>query len=151
MKKIIKLGSGILLSTLFIIGNAHASTIVSGDITTDTTWTESGSPYILSNIIQVAPGATLTIDPGTTIQFDPSPDNQSVFIADNGTIKAQGDIDNPVKFNGVGLYFYSASSTLRNLSFENAGSAISLFGGSHIDANNILVVNTSGKSSNSNL
>ncbi len=48
---------------------SQASTIVSSNITSNTAWTNNGSPYIISNTIQVANNAKLTINPGVVVQF----------------------------------------------------------------------------------
>lgn len=47
-----------------------ASTIVDADITEDTTWTASESPYIVNAEITVAENATLAIDPGVIVKLD---------------------------------------------------------------------------------
>ncbi|MGD1914560.1 MAG: right-handed parallel beta-helix repeat-containing protein [Phycisphaerales bacterium] len=47
---------------------AWAETPVSGRIDTDTVWTVDGSPYVLDDDIEVAGGATLTIEAGVTVQ-----------------------------------------------------------------------------------
>lgn len=57
------------LSILLLSSSLFASTItVSGDITTNTTWT-SDNVYILSGFVYVS-GATLTINEGTLIKGD---------------------------------------------------------------------------------
>ncbi len=52
-----------------IDGAQPSDTIVGADIDVDTTWSPSGSPYIIDTGIKVVSGATLTIRPGTTINF----------------------------------------------------------------------------------
>ncbi|UCC92474.1 MAG: right-handed parallel beta-helix repeat-containing protein [Thermoplasmata archaeon] len=46
-----------------------ASTDVSGDISSSTTWTVSGSPYYIKSNVVVQDGVTLTIDPGVEVKF----------------------------------------------------------------------------------
>lgn len=46
---------------------AHAATMVSADITSDTSWTLAGSPYVLTKQITIPAGVTLTIDAGVTV------------------------------------------------------------------------------------
>ena len=43
------------------------STHVSSDIITNTTWTVADSPYILTDIIIVNEGVTLTVEPGVLV------------------------------------------------------------------------------------
>ncbi len=44
------------------------NTDVGGIIATDTTWDLAGSPYVMTSIVTVNPGVTLTIEPGVTVQ-----------------------------------------------------------------------------------
>ena len=46
---------------------APTATYINSNITTDTTWTKTGSPYIVTANIAVEPGATLTIEPGVEV------------------------------------------------------------------------------------
>ena len=48
----------------------YGDTYVSGNITTDTTWTKANSPYIVTGTVQIFSGVTLTIEPGVTAKFD---------------------------------------------------------------------------------
>lgn len=75
----------------------HAATNVpGGTISTDTTWTLAGSPYIVqgSVTVQGTDGAdgvtTLTIQPGVTVQFN---DNFELIIGNTapGALVADGD------------------------------------------------------------
>lgn len=93
----------ILLSIVAIA--AQAATIqVTQNITTDVTWT-SDNVYILTDIIYVEPGASLTITPGTLIQGEPATagnfDPGTLVITRNAQIFANGTIDQPIVFTSV--------------------------------------------------
>jgi len=47
----------------------NAQTQVSGTISSNTTWTLTESPYLVTSNITVAENVTLTIDPGVVIKF----------------------------------------------------------------------------------
>jgi parallel beta-helix repeat protein len=100
MKKVLSIFLGILIvcSGLFCLlftgtENVSAQTYVSGNITTSTKWTTTGSPYIIQSDVKVKSGATLTIDPGVTVKFDGL---YSLVI--DGKLKAVGTKINPIKF-----------------------------------------------------
>lgn len=83
----------IFFITLFLC-NSHLSfsqTFISGQIRNDTTWTKAGSPYILSDLIEIAPGTTLTIEPGTEIRIGR---NIEVY----GCINANGTVNDTIRF-----------------------------------------------------
>ena len=56
----------LFLGLFFAGGVSFAQTVISGDITTNQTWT-SNNTYLLRDIVRVQSGATLTIEPGTII------------------------------------------------------------------------------------
>jgi pimeloyl-ACP methyl ester carboxylesterase len=60
-------------------------TLVSGAITTNTTWTLANSPYQVTGDIEVRAGVTLMIEPGVTVLF-----NNGTDLTINGTLVANG-------------------------------------------------------------
>jgi hypothetical protein len=44
--------------------------VFEGDILEDTVWDKNGSPYLIYDSINVAPGVTFTINPGVIVKFD---------------------------------------------------------------------------------
>jgi parallel beta-helix repeat protein len=50
--------------------SASAETYITEDITTNTTWTVAGSPYIVQGVIGVEDPSTLTIEPGVVVKMD---------------------------------------------------------------------------------
>jgi hypothetical protein len=72
---------------------AQAEVQVGGVIFTDTTWTAGNSPYIITQDINVASDAVLTIEPGVEVRFRAG---KSLYIL--GTLVARGAPDLPVVF-----------------------------------------------------
>ena len=96
-----------VLILLFIItSNGAADTPVSGVISSDTTWTLTGSPYILSGSVLVSDGVTLTIEPGVTVKFN---NLLSLEVSPQGTLNAVGTPDKPILFR----YFKQNQSNAR--------------------------------------
>lgn len=90
----------ILLTSLTLILNVNAETNVSGEITTDTTWTAANSPYVLSGDVLVKENVNLTIEQGVTVNLG------AYALQVNGTLKAQCNSSSPIVFNTA-----AASST----------------------------------------
>ncbi len=70
---------------------------VTGKITTNTTWT-SNNTYLISDIVYVSNGATLTIEPGTVIRGDENVPRSSLLVARGGKLIAEGTACNPIVF-----------------------------------------------------
>jgi hypothetical protein len=80
-----------------------ADTTISSNITTDTTWTLAGSPYIVTGYITVqgatSAGATLTIEPGVQVRFNSGRYlNIGASSGNPGALIAQGTAAAPIIF-----------------------------------------------------
>ncbi len=72
-----------------------SATRVSGIIATNTTWTRAASPYLLTDTVQVAYGATLTLEPGVTVL------GAGMALEVWGTLAAVGTDADPVRFDAT--------------------------------------------------
>jgi hypothetical protein len=144
-----------ILGAGFPWATATGATTVAGPISSNTTWTQANSPYLLDDEVQVTNGAYLTIQPGVVVQADA---DGSLTVV-NGALSAQGTSDHPIVFTssshepsgwgplkfaagtlnasstlshvtiqyGRGLVIESASPTLSDLRIDdNEGPAITL-------------------------
>jgi parallel beta-helix repeat protein len=84
--------SGLTLVGTGNLGIVHASTEVTGIITSDTTWTEANSPYVFTGPVGVAAGVTLRIEPGVTVNFG------TYYLVVNGTLFARGSTTKNIFF-----------------------------------------------------
>lgn len=67
---LLMLWASFLSMTVTFSPSVVAGTAVSGHITMDTTWTESGSPYIVTDTVTVDYNVTLTIREGVQVLFE---------------------------------------------------------------------------------
>lgn len=88
----------------------YAQTSVSGGIYQNTTWSQAGSPYIVTGSIVVFPGKTLNIEPGVEIQID-NQTNSDIYIETRGTINCVGTDALPIKI-------YALYDTLNNVGWR---------------------------------
>ena len=72
----------------------HAATMVSGAVTTNTTWSLAQSPFQVTADVVIQNGAILTIEPGVSVLFDAGK-NLTVGI---GSLNARGTAGQPITF-----------------------------------------------------
>ena len=132
--------------------DSHAQTNVSGVISTNTTWTKAGSPYIITNNLLVNSGVTLTINDGVNIKV-----NGSFYIKIEGTLDAVGlsnskiifetNLATPSKNNWSGIQIrptggsvinndltYSSGTRIKHVVIKNANKGIYIYNtGVYID------------------
>lgn len=93
-----------LLVALAAIASQAAEVFVTENITTDTVWT-ADNVYILTDIIYVEAGASLTIAPGTLIKGEPATagnfDPGALVITRGAKIFANGTITKPIIMTSV--------------------------------------------------
>jgi hypothetical protein len=95
--------SGLILVSTVHFCTVHASTNVSGIITSDTTWTKVNSPYILTGPVGVGKGVTLTIEAGVVVNGS--------GIEVEGTLRARGNSADKIYFNNMQIIFTTASTS----------------------------------------
>ncbi len=99
--------AGILLSALagtLLPETVNAATNVYGILNSDTLWTKANSPYILTGVVAVSAGVTLTIEAGVTV------DLKDTYIQVNGTLIAIGSTNEKIVFNGGKILFTAISN-----------------------------------------
>ena len=82
----------------FFSNTTFASTNVTDDITSNTTWSLSGSPYIVQNNINLAQDVNLTIDAGVVVKFAPYTE---LDMSDGGTFQANGTVTDKIYFTSL--------------------------------------------------
>lgn len=85
-----------LLSAYLFVAEAQSVVTVSGDISTNTTWT-SNNIYLLSGFVYVTNNAELTIQPGTIIKGDKATKG-SLIITRGSKLFADGTASQPIVF-----------------------------------------------------
>jgi len=84
---------GIFTFTHSMFFSAASATYVEGNITQDTVWTLTDSPFVVSKDVTVDLNATLTIEPGVEVRF-----GGKFSLIVNGTLIATGTQDNMITF-----------------------------------------------------
>ncbi|GEM_PF-6405355 len=84
----------ILVFGILVFSNqAHAETEISGNITSNTIWTLTNSPYHITETVFVYSGAILTIEPGVIVRAD-----AEKYLQIAGTLIARGSESSPIIF-----------------------------------------------------
>jgi parallel beta-helix repeat protein len=81
---------------LFVSSQDVEAEDISGNITSNTTWDITGSPYIIIDNVTVDAGVNLTIDPGAIVKYYPE---KSMFVY--GNISAIGTSSEKIRFTAV--------------------------------------------------
>ncbi|MCP4427392.1 MAG: hypothetical protein GY803_23130, partial [Chloroflexi bacterium] len=88
---------------------------VSGLITSDTTWTAAQSPYIVTDVVTVTDGVTLTIEPGVQVMLE---QYQSLIV--EGNISAVGTAAEPITFTAHSEGSFFSWEEYDDTTFEDA-------------------------------
>lgn len=111
----------LLFLFFFVVFNSLSQTNVSGNITTNTTWSKSNSPYKLTSNIGVTTGSVLTIEPGVEVIRE---NDYTIII--NGSLIASGNSTDSIKFisnySSATNYFLDFQKTNLSLSQLNYAS-----------------------------
>jgi len=101
---------GFVFVGIIPVSIAENSTTVDGVIYSDTIWTKADSPFVLTGLVGIASGVTLTIEPGATVNLG----EYSLQVA--GTLYARGGRSEN------NITFISKTAAYGNIAFTN-GSA----------------------------
>ncbi|NCC36078.1 MAG: hypothetical protein EOM24_29295, partial [Chloroflexia bacterium] len=88
-----------LLASVLAPSPVAAETVITGNITEDTTWTKAESPYIVGQAY-IGAGITLTIEPGVEVRFT-SGGWLSTWPGAASTLIAEGTEDEPIIFTSA--------------------------------------------------
>ncbi len=134
-----------------------AQTTVSGGIYQNTTWSASGSPYLMTGSMVVFPGVTLTIEPGVEVRVTPDYSFNTGnlrYLEVRGTLVAVGTVSNCQFIDNDFGFAEAYGHTIQNCYFEGNGVAIDNSGGANISNNtfdsNVLAVRLGDGSSLTN-
>lgn len=84
---------GVFVAAVDFVGAQTSS--VKGMLTSDTTWSKAGSPYVLEGVVGVAEGVTLTVEPGVTVNFG------SYYLEVKGTLCVRGTTSEKIVFEAT--------------------------------------------------
>ncbi|PDV99606.1 right-handed parallel beta-helix repeat-containing protein [Candidatus Chloroploca asiatica] len=119
-----------LLASVLTPSPVAAETVITGNITENTTWTRANSPYIVGQAY-IGAGVTLTIEPGVEVRFT-SGGWLSTWPGAASTLIAEGTEDEPIIFTSAAtspqagdwqyLYLYpTGAARLQHCIVEFAG------------------------------
>ncbi len=149
------LGASVLGARVPIVRAATADgatatlTDVGGTIAANTTWSAAGGPYVLTDDILVAAGATLTVEAGTAIHI-----GRRMLIEVEGAIRAEGTAEAPIRIARVeggdeweSIRIAGGPSVLRHVEITGGGArrrAMLILEHSDVLVANSLIANSEG-------
>ena len=132
------LGVSFVFLALVLLGRSvtpvSADTPVTSSITTDTTWTVAGSPYVISSAIHIQGTSILTIEPGVVVSA--TNDAAHLIVDANARLVAIGTSTEPIIFvsssgqacTWQGVQLNSDSNQISYVHFKHAKYAIKIEG-----------------------
>ncbi len=127
----------VIPSKIYAVENS--GTEILGIISKDTTWDESGSPYIIKGNVLVDSGVKLVINEGVEVKFD-----GAYYIKVKGNLISKGSHDNQVKFQSnadnikwAGIELNSRDNIIDYSSISNSSRGIVSNGGNVISNSDI--------------
>jgi parallel beta-helix repeat protein len=150
-KRHLILGLIIILNSIMILNSSTENvsatgTSVVGNISSNTTWTSSGSPYWIEDSITVLPDVNLTIEPGVEVRFNgfyslyiegalnaTGTESNKINITSNKSVPSSSDWNRisvnstghveikhcNVMYGDYGLYIRSSNNNITNSTFSN--------------------------------
>lgn len=107
------MSAGGLIGLLSLARVTHAETYIrDGYIDNDTTWTKSGSPYIVEDTVTIPSGTLLSVDPGVSIVSTSVLEGYGLFNV-NGTLLLNGKADKRISISGVDGMAVSAGGSMK--------------------------------------
>ena len=113
---------GVFMLCIVPISIAHAETRVSGNITYNTVWDASSSPYILDSEVVVPQGLILTVEPGVTITTD-STDGILPDLFVQGSLIMEGTQEKPILVKTIyDIFINNGTTTMKHVTYSTPGS-----------------------------
>jgi pimeloyl-ACP methyl ester carboxylesterase len=111
------------LTTVYSAGHTSTGTRIGGTIDSDLIWTKEGSPYVLTDPLNITAGHKLTIGPGVMVTGDPSKNTQ--INMDQSDLEINGTISEPVNIIGIGhILIGRGTTTIRYAKISTSGIAL---------------------------
>lgn len=96
------LGSAAVVGIAAPAAAAPDGTVVGGPISGDQVWTKDAGPYRVTSTVDIAAGASLTVEPGTTIELVQPTFGYGTVFRVGGMLDIDGDVSAPVRLLAPG-------------------------------------------------